>query len=75
MAALGQATYAAVDVHYPPEGGARAALVTAWEPRFARIAATTRTRPSVPAGVVATIVRTARVQFVSAVRGCCCRWL
>ena len=38
MAAQDQAPYAAVDVHYPPEGGARAALVTAWEPRFARIA-------------------------------------
>ena len=38
MAAQLQATYAAVDVHYPPEGGARAALVTAPEPRFARIA-------------------------------------
>lgn len=38
MAAPVQAPYAAVDVHYPPEGGARAALVTAWEPRFARIA-------------------------------------
>jgi deoxyinosine 3'endonuclease (endonuclease V) len=37
-AALDQAPYAAVDVHYPPEGGARAAVVTAWEPRFARIA-------------------------------------
>jgi deoxyribonuclease V len=38
MAAADQAPYAAVDVHYPPEGGARAAVVTAWEPRFARIA-------------------------------------
>ena len=38
MAAEDQAPYAAVDVHYPPEGGAHAALVTAWEPRFARIA-------------------------------------
>jgi deoxyribonuclease V len=38
MAAPGQARYAAVDVHYPPHGGARAALVTAREPRFARIA-------------------------------------
>jgi deoxyribonuclease V len=38
MAAADQAPYTAVDVHYPPEGGARAALVTAWEPRFARIA-------------------------------------
>jgi deoxyribonuclease V len=38
VAAADQAPYAAVDVHYPPEGGARAALVTAWEPRFARIA-------------------------------------
>ncbi|MBX6355032.1 MAG: endonuclease V [Micromonosporaceae bacterium] len=27
----------AVDVHYPPEGGARAALVVAAEPRFARL--------------------------------------
>jgi len=33
-----QPPYAAVDVHYPAQGGARAALVTAWEPRFARIA-------------------------------------
>lgn len=38
MAAPDQQAYAAVDVHYPPEGGARAALVTAWEPRFTRIA-------------------------------------
>jgi deoxyribonuclease V len=38
MAAPDQAPYAAVDVHYPPQGGARAALVTAWEPRFAQIA-------------------------------------
>jgi deoxyribonuclease V len=38
MATADQALYAAVDVHYPPDGGARAALVTAWEPRFARIA-------------------------------------
>jgi len=37
MAAKDQAPYAAVDVHYPPEGGAHAALVTACEPRFARI--------------------------------------
>jgi len=38
MAAPGQAPYAAVDVHYPPAGGACAALVTAWEPRFVRVA-------------------------------------
>jgi deoxyribonuclease V len=38
MAVPEQAPYVAVDVHYPPQGGARAALVTAWEPRFARIA-------------------------------------
>ena len=38
MAAPDQAPYAAVDVHYPPEGSARAALVAAWEPRFAQIA-------------------------------------
>ncbi|WP_344174132.1 endonuclease V [Pilimelia columellifera] len=29
--------YAAVDVHYPATGGARAALVTAYKPRFTRI--------------------------------------
>lgn len=29
--------YAAVDVHYPPEGGARAALVVASDPGFAAI--------------------------------------
>jgi len=34
---VGMARYAAVDVHYPLDGGARAALVTAGEPRFARI--------------------------------------
>ncbi|MFC7546881.1 endonuclease V [Plantactinospora sp. GCM10030261] len=39
MAAPNQpAPYVAVDVHYPPEGGARAALVAAREPRFTRIA-------------------------------------
>jgi deoxyribonuclease V len=38
MAGADQPSYAAVDVHYPPEGGARAAVVTAWEPRFAAIA-------------------------------------
>src|SRR5690348_7031720 len=37
MAAPDDASYAAVDVHYPPDGGACAALVTAREPRFARI--------------------------------------
>lgn len=38
MASPDQARYVAVDVHYPLEGGARAALVAAREPRFARIA-------------------------------------
>lgn len=37
MPALDSTPYVAVDVHYPPEGGARAALVAADEPRFARI--------------------------------------
>ena len=37
MAAPDDASYAAVDVHYPPDGGACAALVAAREPRFARI--------------------------------------
>lgn len=37
MADPDQATYAAVDVHYPADGGAHAALVAAHEPRFARI--------------------------------------
>ncbi|ASW54254.1 endonuclease V [Plantactinospora sp. KBS50] len=37
MAVQDPAPYAAVDVHYPPAGGARAALVAAREPRFARI--------------------------------------
>jgi deoxyribonuclease V len=38
VAAPEHAPYAAVDVHYPPDGGARAAVVTAREPQFARIA-------------------------------------
>jgi deoxyribonuclease V len=38
MVAPNQAPYAAVDVHYPPDGGARAAVVTALDLRFARIA-------------------------------------
>ena len=38
MATTGQARYVAVDVHYPPAGGAHAALVTALEPRFGQLA-------------------------------------
>jgi deoxyribonuclease V len=37
MAAWDWQRFGAVDVHYPPEGGARAALVVATEPRFGKL--------------------------------------
>jgi hypothetical protein len=66
--APGRGIVAAVDVHYPPDGGARAAVVLADDASFRRIVGTrTVWVPQVArTGLVSTVVGVARTPFRAA---------